>query len=171
MKRLLIELYIILEGTLALIPGILGVKLRALFYNLFLGKKGTNFKIGIWSKIQQPNALFVGNNVSFNDRAWIAANINGGQIYIGDDTIIGPGCVIHSGNHVYNDNKVLVRKQGYIFGQILIGSDVWIGANVTILSGVKIGNGAIIAAGSVVTKSLESYNLYGGIPARKIKNR
>ena len=80
MKRIAIEFYIIVEGTLALFPGILGFKLRSFFYKFFLGKKGPNFKIGQWSKIQQPSALFVGNNVSFNDRAWIAANNKGGQI-------------------------------------------------------------------------------------------
>ena len=37
--------------------------------------------------------------------------------------------------------------------------------------GVKIGNGAIVAAGSVVTKDVEPYAIYGGVPAKKIKER
>ena len=52
-----------------------------------------------------------------------------------------------------------------------IGKDCWIGANSIIIGGVSIGDGVIVAAGSVVTKNLESYGVYGGIPAIKIKNR
>lgn len=54
---------------------------------------------------------------------------------------------------------------------VIIGSDVWIGANVIIMEGVTIGNGAIIAAGSVVTKDIEPYAIYMGIPAKKYKMR
>ena len=36
---------------------------------------------------------------------------------------------------------------------------------------VKIGHGSIIACGSIVTKDVESYSIYGGVPGVKIKNR
>lgn len=52
-----------------------------------------------------------------------------------------------------------------------IGNDVWIGANVAILDGVKIRNGAIVGANALVTKDLDPYGIYAGIPARKIGNR
>lgn len=39
------------------------------------------------------------------------------------------------------------------------------------MAGVTIGDGAIIAAGSVVTKNVEPYCIYGGTPAKKIKDR
>ena len=56
-------------------------------------------------------------------------------------------------------------------GDVIIGNDVWIGEDVFITSGVKIGNGCCIAARSVVTKDLESYSIYAGVPARFIKKR
>lgn len=54
---------------------------------------------------------------------------------------------------------------------VVIGNDVWIGQNVTVLNGVTIGDGAIIATGAVVTKDVEEYCIYGGVPAKKIKER
>ena len=53
----------------------------------------------------------------------------------------------------------------------IIGNDVWIGQNVTINRGVEIGNGAVVAAFSVVTKSIPPFEIWGGNPAKKIKDR
>ena len=39
------------------------------------------------------------------------------------------------------------------------------------MGGVKIGTGSIIAAASLVTKDVEPYSIYGGSPAKKIKDR
>lgn len=55
--------------------------------------------------------------------------------------------------------------------QVVIGNDVWIGNNVSILEGVTIGDGAVVAAGSVVTKDLEPYGIYAGVPAKKLRSR
>jgi maltose O-acetyltransferase len=42
---------------------------------------------------------------------------------------------------------------------------------VTILPGVRIGEGALVGAGSVVTKDLEPFKLYGGIPEKKYRRQ
>jgi acetyltransferase-like isoleucine patch superfamily enzyme len=56
-------------------------------------------------------------------------------------------------------------------GDVEIGNDVWLGSGTTILSGVVIGDGAVVAAGSMITKSIGAYEIWGGNPARKIKDR
>lgn len=53
----------------------------------------------------------------------------------------------------------------------VIGNDVWIGANAIIMRGVTIGDGAVIAAGAIVTKDVKPYEIVGGSPARKIRDR
>lgn len=53
----------------------------------------------------------------------------------------------------------------------VIGNDVWIGCDVTIISGVSVGNGAVIGAGAVVTKDIPDYEIWAGVPAKKIGER
>ena len=43
-----------------------------------------------------------------------------------------------------------------------------ISLNCVILEGVEIGDGAVIGAGAVVTKSVEPYEIVGGVPAKHI---
>lgn len=56
-------------------------------------------------------------------------------------------------------------------GKVTIGSYCFIGTRVVFLAGVSIADGVIVGAGSVVNKSLEEcYCLYGGVPAKFVKN-
>ena len=52
---------------------------------------------------------------------------------------------------------------------IEIGNGVWICAGCTVIAGVKIGDKSILAAGSVVTQDVPSGELWGGVPAKRIK--
>lgn len=112
------------------------------------------------------------------------------DIIAGAYSYIGPNCIIYSnvkiGNYtmIANDVFIIGGDHNYrvpdmptVFAgrdtqrPTFIGHDVWIGARSIIMTGVRIGNGAIIAAGSVVTKDVEPYAIYGGVPAKKIKDR
>jgi len=53
----------------------------------------------------------------------------------------------------------------------IIGNDVWIGRDVKIFGGITIGDGAIVATGSIVTKDIPPFEVWGGSPAKKIKDR
>jgi chloramphenicol O-acetyltransferase type B len=55
--------------------------------------------------------------------------------------------------------------------KVVIEDDVLVGYGSIILSGVRIGQGSIIAAGSFVTRNVEPFSIYGGVPARKIGER
>jgi acetyltransferase-like isoleucine patch superfamily enzyme len=54
---------------------------------------------------------------------------------------------------------------------IMIGNDVWIGDDVTLIAGITIGDGVIIGTKSLVTKDVGSYEIVGGVPARRIRFR
>lgn len=91
--------------------------------------------------------------------------------------MLGPNVTIITGNHRidiigrYMDSITNEEKRIEDDEAVIIKDDVWIGSNVTILKGVTIAEGCVIASGSVVTHSTESYSVYGGIPAKKLKNR
>ena len=53
----------------------------------------------------------------------------------------------------------------------IIEDDAWVGFGSIIMSGVTIGRGAIVAAGSVVTRDIPPYEIHGGIPNKKIRDR
>lgn len=107
------------------------------------------------------NNTFIGAGVEFN----ITKNIT-----VGNDCLIAAGCKFVDHNHG-TDLASLMRTQKCSEDPITIGNNVWIGANAVILMGVSIGSGAIIAAGAVVTKSIPDNEIWGGIPAKKIKSR
>ncbi len=52
---------------------------------------------------------------------------------------------------------------------VIIRLGAYIGACATLLEGVAVGKCAIVAAGAVVTKDVHEYSLYGGVPAKEIK--
>lgn len=74
----------------------------------------------------------------------------------------------YTAKDTYACEKYLDEKNGI---RVMIGNDVWIGNRVILIEGVKIGDGAVVAAGAVVTKDVEPYSVYGGVPARKLKDR
>lgn len=72
----------------------------------------------------------------------------------------------------YRREYGLVDKDVEFFQKrTVIGNDVWIGCNAIIISGVNIGNGAVVAAGAVCTHDIPPYEIWAGIPAKKISDR
>jgi maltose O-acetyltransferase len=53
----------------------------------------------------------------------------------------------------------------------VIEDRVWLGANVVVLRGVRVGSGAIVAAGAVVTRDIPPNEIWGGVPAKFLRQR
>lgn len=87
------------------------------------------------------------------------------MITIEDDVRLTAMCIVlaHDLSRAYNEGKEII-------GPVVIRKGAFIGMNTVILPGVTIGEGSIIAAGSVVTKDVEAFTIWGGIPARKLKD-
>ena len=94
------------------------------------------------------------------------------KVYIAcrSSVTIGAGCVIGVGVSIRDtDGHHLLPANENMTKPVIIKDHVWIGENARILKGVTIGEGAVIAAGAVVTKDVPPYTLYGGVPAKLLK--
>lgn len=128
---------------------------------------GSGLLIAPYVRIEWPENLVCGDNVSFNRFCMISAH---GGVEIGSNTLLGPFVVIYSSNHRFPRDK-LIREAGYELRPVKIGSDVWIGAGAIILPGSDIGDGAVVGAGAVVSGRVEPYSVVIGVPAKEIKKR
>ena len=184
------EIYSWSESFVSCIPGLIGRKIRVVFYNVFLRRSalksvgpGSTFtcpsSISIGESavgksnefIACPNSkIIIGDNTYFNSSVNLNSSI-GGSISIGDNCLIGPNFIARTASHAFRDKSRSVRSQGHNCLDIVIHNDVWIAANVTVLGGVILSEGCVVGAGAVVTKSLPPYSVAYGIPARVVSYR
>jgi galactoside O-acetyltransferase len=132
---------------------------------------GSNFQISRLATIAANNGgkIVIGNNTAINEKTFIGAS-DKGYIEIGNDVTIAYNVSIRASDHIFVDKNAPIKEQGHIEGKIIIEDNVWIAANCIITKDVIIGKNSVIAAGAVVTGDVEPNAIYGGIPARKIKN-
>lgn len=122
----------------------------------------------IENKVYIGNArqVEIGEGVQINENVFIQGAV------IGNYVMIAPNVSILANMHKHDRIDIPMAKQGKTVGNpVIIEDDVWLGRNVIVMPGVKIEKGSIIAAGAVVTKDVPPYSVYGGIPAKFIKNR
>lgn len=125
---------------------------------------GKGVKISLGCRIFIVGSLKIGKGTYINPHSLIIARE---LIEIGEFCAIGWNVrMIDSDLH---DIQYENRKNNSQNAPIKIGNKVWIGSDVLITKGITIGNGAIIAAGSVVVSDVKEKCLYGGNPARLIK--
>ena len=124
-----------------------------------------------------PNATVVGE-VEIGDHCsiWFNAVVRGdvGSIHIGDKVNIQDGVVIHATyqkTKVRIGNDVSIGHNAIIHG-CTIEDRVLVGMGAIVMDNATVGQNSIIAAGAVVLEGtrIESGTIYGGIPARKIKD-
>lgn len=138
--------------------------------NLIIGAECTiedqvHFRIS--SPFSDENYIQLGDRVFIGECCQLVCMT---KIIIGHDTMIAPNTTIVDVGHEIKAG-ITINKQPITSQEIIIGNDVWIGAGAIILKGVTIGDGSVIGAGSLVNKSVPSYQMWAGSPARFIRNR
>lgn len=147
--------------------GKIGVLLRYVFISNCAKEIGPNVSIQPNVFIFNPQNLKIGENVSIHPMCYIEA---AGGITISDNVSIAHSTSLISTNHTWDDIETPIKYNNEIKHSVIICEDVWIASGVRILAGVTINKRSIIAAGAVVTRNVESNTIYGGIPAKKIKD-
>jgi len=124
-------------------------------------------------------------NSSIGKYSYVAPNTEIIHTKIGNFTSIAGDCLIGPGSHPVSWGSlspVFCKGRNALdfhfsdheydsFRETEIGHDVWIGAKTVVIAGVKIGHGAVVATGAVVTKDIPPFEIWGGVPARFIRDR
>ena len=106
--------------------------------------------------VQYPEGLKLGKNFDIGTFTYINARYG---VSISDLVQIGSHCSIYS--HSTIDDKK---------GKIVLEKNCRIGTHSTVMPNVTIGENSIVAAYSFVTSNIPDNELWGGVPAVKIKN-
>jgi acetyltransferase-like isoleucine patch superfamily enzyme len=105
--------------------------------------------------VQYPENLELGENFDIGEFSYINANYN---ITIEDFVQIGSHCSVYSNSTI--DNKS---------GPVVLKKNCKIGTHSTIMPNVTVGENSVVAAYSFVTIDIPENELWGGVPAVKIK--
>ena len=175
----------------------LGVLFRRIvfnpFYRIILGRLGKKSILPLSTKLERPQNIFIGNNVSIGRMSWLAANPLTGDstccLKIGDGTYIGNFAHLYCTSGIEIGEKALLADKVYItdnlhsytdiqtpvisqpikqLNKVTIGVGSWIGENACII-GASVGKQSVVGSNAVVTKSIPDYCIAVGSPAIIIK--
>lgn len=140
--------------------------------NTIINSSNYGYHLNMHSKCKlyadRPNAIInIGNNCRIHGTCIHAYK----RITIGNNCLIAANTQIIDGNgHLLSFDYPHNRLNTKDFGkQIIIEDNVWIAANCIILGGTSIGEGSIITAGSIVKGNIPKNCIFGGNPAKIIK--
>lgn len=136
--------------------------------------------LGPGTRIEQGTVIALGDELNGWGRLEIGSNTWIGQynnfrlasnatISVGSNCLISQFCSLVASNHETSGRHLIKlrppdsRKLG-----VCIGNGVWLGAGCAILPGVTVGEGAVIGANSVVVTDVPAFEIWGGIPAKRI---
>jgi len=152
---------------------------------------GKNVMISKKASFYSPENIIVGNNVRIDDFCILSGKISIGSfvhisaynalygrfgIQIHDYSGLSPRCTLFSATDDFSGNYLIGPTVDSKFtnvsgGEIIIEKYCQIGANTVIMPSVTIEEGVAVGALSLVTKALNGWTIYAGVPARKIKPR
>ena len=123
--------------------------------------RGVIFKPGV--RVKFPWRLTVGDHCWIGEDVWID---NLADVTFGDHACVSQGAYLCTGSHEWG-------KQSFdlIVKPINVGSHAWIAAKSVVAPGVDVGEGAVLGLGGVATHALETWTIYAGNPAVRVKAR
>ena len=132
-----------------------------LVFNAFIIRMCTYLPLGLKNfLLRSLLGVRIGKNVG------ICPEVDFDMLYpqlvsIGDNSIIG--WKVHLLCHEFTQQQIRI-------GRVRIGKNALVGAFSTIRSGITIGENSVVAMHSFVNKDVPPNEVWGGIPAKKIRN-
>ena len=151
--------------ALSLIPGKIGIYVRAAFYRLACANTSDEISVGFLT-------VFSHADTTIQKGVYIGPQCNIGKCIIGKNTLIGSGVHILSGSaqHIFSDIETPIQEQGGEYIKISVGIDCWIGNKCMITSDIP--NQCVVGTGTLIKKmNIRPGDIIVGNPAQVIKNR
>lgn len=136
---------------------------KVLLLRLFGAKIGKGVNIKPKVSIKYPWNLEVGDFSWIGESVWIDNLV---RVSIGANCCLSQGAMLLTGNHNYKRSTF-----DLMVGEIILEEGVWIGAKAIVCPGISCRSHSILSVGSVARSDLESYGIYQGNPAIKVKHR
>ena len=136
---------------------------RKLVFSLAGVKIGHGTTIHMGCRFFYPKGVVIGTDTIVGDNAFLDGRA---PLKIGDHVDIASNVMIYNSEHDLESTDFHAKEE-----RVEIGDFVFIGPRAIILPGVTIGKGAVIAAGAVVTKSVQAFQIVGGVPGCVIGER
>ncbi|MBP1641174.1 MAG: acyl transferase [Bacteroidetes bacterium] len=155
--------WFVIHALLIKSPFIPVISVKTHLLRLFGAKIGNGLVIKPSVHIKFPWKLVIGDNVWIGENVWID---NLDKVTIGSNVCISQGALLLTGNHDYS-----VQSFDYRNAPIVIEDGVWIGAKAVVCPGVTCKSHSILTVGSIATKDMDSFTIYQGNPAEKIRTR
>lgn len=130
---------------------------------LFGARLGPGVRLRPTVKIEQPWNLTIGENSFVGDHVILYCL---GPVTIGKNVSVSQYAHLCAGSHDYRRPDLPLLRP-----PVTIEDDVWVAADAFIGPGVTVGRGAVIGARASVFKDLEGGKVYGGEPARALRDR
>ncbi len=141
---------------------LLGTRMRAMLAERVFRRCGRNVRIFHDCEFSFGYNLSVGDDVTIHRNVLIDDR---GEVVIGNNVSISDYANIYSHSHAVEDiNDVSL-------GKTVIGDNTRITYHSTVFSDVKIGHDAMLGSHGVANKDVPDFEIFGGVPARKIAQK
>ena len=126
-------------------------------------------RIDSYSKLECGDGMVIGNHVHV--ASFTHLGIGGGVLVMEDESCAASGVRIITGSNIMGVGRscsavapgILIYRY-----QTTIRHRAVIYAGATVLPGVEVGYNAVVMAGAIVTKNVPAFEVWGGVPARKL---
>jgi len=136
---------------------------RAVLLRCFGAEVGANPRIYAKCAIWAPWNLHCDDGVSLADGAVI---YNAAPVQLGSHAIVSQDAYICTASHDLDDPAFPM-----ITAPVVLGAYSWICARACVLPGVTVHEGAVLGLGAITSRDLEAWQVYAGVPARRIRAR
>lgn len=150
--------------ALSLIPGKIGIYIRAAFYRLACTGTSDEISVGFLTILSHADT-------TIERGVYIGPQCNIGKCTVKQETLLGSGVHVLSGKkqHAFDNLEQSIQSQPGTFSKVIIGEDCWIGNGAVVMA--NIGDKCVVAAGSVVVAEAERLGILAGNPAKLIRKR